>query len=83
MSPVAEALHNRFQQVCRSELERLRRKTAALSPAHRAEVDAISIEVTTAIAARVEAALDEDGGALEEVVARLFAVRPDAPDVRG
>jgi hypothetical protein len=79
MSPIAQALHERFEQVCRAELERLRRKTASLSPADRAEVDAISAEVTRAIAARFGAALDASGTQdLADVVARLFAV-PAAP----
>lgn len=75
MSPIARALHERFDEVCRTELQRLRRKTAALSPEERAEVDAISREVTLAIAARFEAALDaHDGQALAAIVGQLFAV---------
>lgn len=75
MSPIARALQHRFDEVCRSELQRLRRKTAALSPEERAEVDAISVEVTQGIAARVQAAIESDEGAgLADVVARLFAV---------
>jgi hypothetical protein len=86
MSPIARALHERFDEVCRTELQRLRRKTAALSPADRAEVDAISVEVTQAIAARVEAALEcSHGTGLADIVARLFAVgseaAPDGPVV--
>lgn len=77
MSPIARALHERFDEVCRTELHRLRRKTAALSPEERAEVDAISREITMAIAARFEAALDgRDGRPLAEIVGRLFAVAP-------
>lgn len=75
MSPVTRALHQRFEEVCQSELQRLRRKTASLSPADRAEVDAMTLEVAHAIAARMEAALDRDPhGGLDRVVARLFAV---------
>lgn len=77
MSPIGYALRNRFEEVCQSELTRLRRKTASLTPADRAEVDAISAEVTRAIASRVEAALAADQ-AVAEVVARLFAVTPAA-----
>jgi hypothetical protein len=80
MSPIARALHERFDEVCRNELQRLRRKTAALSPEERAEVDAISREVTMAIAARFEAALEaHDGRAIAELVGRLFAVEPGGP----
>lgn len=75
MSPIGHALHSRFEEVCRSELSRLRRKTASLSPEDRAEVDAISVEVTHAIASHVEAAMTAGGTDVAEVVARLFAVR--------
>ena len=75
MSPIARALHERFDEVCRTELQRLRRKTASLTPAERAEVDAISVEVTRAIAARFGAALEQEPeGELDTIVARLFAV---------
>jgi hypothetical protein len=75
MSPVTRALHQRFEEVCQSELQRLRRKTAALSPTDRAEVDAITLEIAHAIAARMELALSRDPhGGLERVIARLFAV---------
>jgi hypothetical protein len=77
MSPISRALHDRFEEVCRTELTRLKRKTAALSPEDRAEVDAITVEVTQAIAARVEAALAcEQGEAIADIVARLFPYRP-------
>lgn len=75
MSPIGSALHSRFEEVCRHELNRLRRKTASLSPADRAEVDALSVEITQGIAARMEAALAAGGTDVAEVVARLFAVR--------
>lgn len=80
MSPIARALHERFDEVCQNELQRLRRKTAALSPEVRDEVNAISREVTLAIAARFEAALEaHDGRAIAELVGRLFAVEPGGP----
>ena len=74
MSPIGHALHCRFDQVCRSELQRLRRKTASLSPEDRAEVDAITVEVTRAIASRMDAAVCAGGTDVAAVVARLFAV---------
>jgi hypothetical protein len=75
MSPIARALHDRFDEVCSAEIQRLRRKTASLSVEERAEVDAITREVTMAIAARVEAALEvQDGPGLAAIVGRLFAV---------
>jgi hypothetical protein len=75
MSPIGHALHHRFEEVCRNELNRLRRKTASLSPEDRAEVDAISVEVTRAIASRMEAALAAGGTDVADIVGRLFAVR--------
>lgn len=74
MSPIAEALHTKFEEVCRAELQRLRRKTAALSEQQRAEIDAISVEVAQAIAKRMEAALASQEDDLSPIVARLFAV---------
>jgi len=84
MSPIARALHCRFEEVCRAELVRLRRKTAALTPADRERVDAISAEITSAIAASVGAAVDGPHGAgLDDIVRRLFAISPsDSPDVQ-
>ena len=81
MSPIARALHSRFDEVCRAELVRLRRKTAALTPADRERVDAISVEVTAAIAASVGAAVDGPHGAgLGDIVSQLFAISPsDTP----
>jgi glutamyl-tRNAGlu reductase-like protein len=77
MSPIALALHNHFDEVCRNELVRLRKKTAALNPADREQVDAISAEVTRAIAASVGAAVDGPHGAdLGDIVSRLFAITP-------
>jgi hypothetical protein len=82
MSPIARALHHRFDEVCRGELVRLRRKTAGLAPADREQVDAISAEITRAIAASVGAAVDGPGGAdLGDIVSRLFAISPvDKPN---
>jgi hypothetical protein len=75
MSPISRALPERFVEGCQRELQRLRRKTASLPPEARSEVDAITLAVTQAIAARVGAALDrEPGGELDMIVARLFAV---------
>ena len=75
MSPVGRALHDRFDEVCRTELQRLRRKTASLSPEQRAEVDALTVAVAQGIASRLDAALDAPGsGDLASVVMRLFAV---------
>ena len=78
MSPIARVLHSRFEEICRAELVRLRRKTAALSASDRGELDAISLSVAHAIAARLGEALERDTA--EEtgrIVTHLFAVTPD------
>lgn len=75
MSPVGRALHERFESVCRSEIQRLRRKTASLTAAERAQVHALALEVTQGMAGRLDAALDAPGSsAIAPVVMRLFAV---------
>ncbi|HYT77076.1 MAG TPA: hypothetical protein VEL79_20135 [Vicinamibacterales bacterium] len=79
MSPVGRALHERFETVCRTELQRLRRKTASLAPEHREQVDALTLEVAQRVALRLDAALDATGGGeLADVVMRLFAVTAPA-----
>jgi hypothetical protein len=75
MSPVGHALHQQFERVCRSELQRLRRKTAALTEEDRAQVDALALEVAQRLAVHLDAALDAPGGAgIAPVVMHLFAV---------
>lgn len=77
MSPVGRALHHRFETVCRSELQRLRRKTACLTAEDRAVVDALALEVAGRLALRLDAALDApDAVAIAPAVMRLFAVTP-------
>lgn len=75
MSPVGEALQERFESVCRSELERLRRKTASLSAHERALVDALALEITERLAVTIDAAVAAPGAAgIGPAVMRLFAV---------
>jgi hypothetical protein len=82
MSPVGHALHEEFARVCRSELQRLRRKTAGLAAEDRAQVDALALEVAQRLAIHLDEALDGPGGAgITPVVLRLFAVTP--PIVEG
>jgi hypothetical protein len=77
MSPTGRALHDRFENVCRSELRRLRRKTASLTAEDRAQVDALALEVAQGLALRLDAALDApDAAAIAPAVMRLFAVGP-------
>lgn len=79
MSPVGEALHQRFKSVCRSELERLRRKTASLSADERAQVDALAHEVTERLAVTIDRAVGAPGAAgIAPAVMRLFAVTAPA-----
>ena len=76
MSPIGQALQERFGDVCRSELQRLRKKTASLAPEHRAEVHALTLELAERLAARLDGALTSTGsGDLATIVGRLFAVR--------
>jgi hypothetical protein len=77
MSPVGQALHDRFETVCRSELQRLRKKTASLTEAERAQVDALALEVTRSLAVTLDAAVAASGrSGIAPVVMRLFAVTP-------
>jgi len=77
MSPVGRALRERFETVCRSELQRLRRKTAGLSDADRVQVDSLALEIAQGLASRLDAALDTRGtAALAPAVMHLFAVEP-------
>jgi len=77
MSPVGHALHDRFERVCRNELQRLRRKTASLTDSERAQVDALALEVTRRLAVSLDAAVAAPGrSGMASVVMRLFAVVP-------
>lgn len=76
VSPLTRVLQDRFEQVSRSELERLRKKTSGLEPGARAVVDAVTVEVVQAIAARATERLDEpDAEDLAPMLAQLFGVR--------
>jgi hypothetical protein len=75
MSPIGQALHDRFETVCRSELQRLRKKTASLTEAERAQVESVALEVTRSLAITLDAAVDAPGrSGIASVVMRLFAV---------
>lgn len=77
MSPLAIALEARFEDVCRSELRRLQRKTASLSAAERAEIDAISVMVARAIAAHVAHGLGADAPPeVAHIISQLFKISP-------
>jgi hypothetical protein len=68
-------LHHRFEEISRSELVRLRKKTSGLEPEARAVVDAVAVELVRAIAARATERLDDpDGERLAPVLAQLFGV---------
>lgn len=75
MTPVGRALHERFEHVCRSEVQRLRRKTASLTAEERSSVDALVLEVTRGLATTLDAALNRSGSAaITPAVLQLFAV---------
>jgi len=75
MDDTAGALRARFEQICRSELQRLRRKTSTLSPDAHAELVAISLAVAHALSAPVEEVLrHEQGDDLHQIVSRLFGI---------
>jgi glutamyl-tRNA reductase len=75
VSPLTRALQKRFEEISRSELQRLRKKTAGLEPDERAAVDAFTVEVMHAIAARATERLQgPDSDRLATMLARLFGV---------
>jgi hypothetical protein len=77
MSPVGQALHDRFETVCRSELQRLRKKTASLTEAERAQVELLALEVTRRLAVTLDAAVAAPGrSGIAPVELRQFAVTP-------
>jgi hypothetical protein len=78
MSPIVRVLHERFEEICRAELVRLRKKTASLSAADQAELDTISLSVARAIAARLGEAVDRDTATdTGNILTHLFAVTSD------
>jgi len=78
MSPIARVLHERFEEICRAELVRLRKRTASLSPADQAQLDIISLSVARAIAACLGEAVDRDTATdTGSILTHLFAVTPD------
>ena len=72
-SGVGRALERRFEEVGRSEIDRLKRKLAGLSPEERASVEAIVADVIGALA-RVPAAVlaQADHRPTLEAVVHLF-----------
>jgi hypothetical protein len=76
VSPLKRALQSRFEEVSRSELARLRKKTSSLEPGARALVDAVTLELVKAMAARAaERFEDPDAEQLAPLLAQLFGVR--------
>jgi glutamyl-tRNA reductase len=75
MSPVSNALRAKFESVTRAELQRLKKKTASLTDVERAHLEAISVEVAQAIAARFEQGIEgPEGRKFEEVVSKIFVL---------
>jgi hypothetical protein len=70
-------MRQRFEDLCTREIVRLRRKTAALSPSDRAEVEALSAQVIRGCSSTLETILgaDLDHG-IEDAVRRIFELTP-------
>ncbi len=80
---VAHALKVRFEEIRRVEWERLRKKTAGLSPEQQAEVEAITERVVHAIWSAPATVLRESGGSgpLVQAIVRLFGVSQERADL--
>lgn len=77
----ARALEAQFESIRRSEFTRLHKKVSALSPEHRAQVDAITALVVHAIARGPAEALARDATpSLVAAALELFGVPPTAVD---
>ena len=71
----ARALEDRFEAIRRAELARLEKKVAALSPADRASVDLVTVQVVRAIARGPAERLAHDASPhLVEAMTALFRV---------
>ena len=79
MRALASAIEHRFEEVCRAELARLGRKNASMSAAHRAELDAITVEVARAIAAHLAGRLlPETPAEVCNIIGTLFKLGPNS-----
>ena len=77
MSPLAIDMRRRFDDVCSRELARLRRKTGALSPVDRAEVEALSAQVIRGCSSAIETILARQlDRSIEEAVRCVFELTP-------
>ena len=73
----ARALRERFDEIRRAELARLHKKTAGLTDAQRADIEAITAEVVQALAQGPAHALEHEGGAaLIQATVHLFRPGP-------
>ena len=71
----AQALRARFEEIRKSELQRLARKIAALEPQDRLQVDAITLGVVHALVSKpANALVDSDDPRLVDAVVGLFGV---------
>ena len=74
---VARALCERFDEIRRTELARLHKKTAGLTEEQRAQLESITAQVVQAIARGPVEALEHDGSAaLAQAAAHLFGSAP-------
>ena len=74
-STASQALHDRFDAIRRTELERLKRKLGGLTEADRQSIHQITTDVVDALARGPERALAHDPPSMAiEAVVRLFAL---------
>lgn len=79
MTQLGQALCDRFEEVSRAELIRLRRKMAGLSAEDRAAVEAIAVEVTQGIALSLDASLAvTENRAVSDTLAKIFSLEPSS-----
>jgi hypothetical protein len=77
MTQLGQALCDRFEEVSRTEIIRLRRKLAGLSAEDRATVETLAVEVTQQIALRLDARLAAiTSGDIDDALARIFSLEP-------
>ena len=78
MTQLGQALCDRFEEVSRAELIRLRRKMAGLSAEDRATVEALAVAVTQGIALRLDAGLAVvENATVGDTLARIFSLEPE------
>ncbi|MGC4084328.1 MAG: hypothetical protein QM736_20010 [Vicinamibacterales bacterium] len=79
---VRDALQERFDAVCREELDRLRRKLAGLSDDDRASAETVIAHVIGALAKPAERLIDDPPHpAAIDAIVQLFALDASSPSL--